>query len=166
MKHGVPQGSIIGPLFLVYINDLPPRINSLAEPILFADDTSVIISNRNFKDFSATSNVVLSRMIEWFAANKLILNLENTNVMKFVTKNLPHCALTIGYKDKYIEEVVNTKFLGIHLDNHLNWKDHIDQIIPKLSAACYTVKTDVSFCQSKLSSQFTSLIFTLLSSME
>ena len=41
--------SILGPfLFFVYINDLPLRINSLSEPILFADDTSVIISNRNF----------------------------------------------------------------------------------------------------------------------
>jgi hypothetical protein len=141
LKHGVPQGSILGPLlFLVYINDLPPKINSLAEPILFADDTSVIISKGNFKDFSATSNLVLSRMIEWFAANKFILNLERTNVMKFVTKNLPHCALTIGYKDKYKEEVVNTKFLGIHLDNHLNWNNHNDQIIPKLSAACYAVR--------------------------
>jgi hypothetical protein len=77
LKHGVPQGSILGPLlFLVYINDLPPRINSLAKPILFADDTSVIICNGNFRNFSATSNLVLSRMIEWFAANKLILNLE------------------------------------------------------------------------------------------
>jgi hypothetical protein len=141
LKHGDPQGSILGPpLFLVYINDLPPRINSLAEPILFADDTSVTISNRNFKDFSATSNLVLSRMIEWFAANKLILNLEKTNIMKFVTKNMPHCPLTIGYIDKYIEEVVNTKFLGMHLDNHLNWNNHIDQIIPKLSAACYAVR--------------------------
>jgi hypothetical protein len=131
LKHGVPQGFILGPLlFLVYINDLPPRINSLAEPILFSGDTSVIISNGNFKDFCATSNLVLSRMIEWFAANKLILNLEKTNLMK----------LTIGYKDKYIEEVVSTKFLGIHLDNHLNWNNHIDQIIRKLSAACYAVR--------------------------
>jgi hypothetical protein len=80
-------------------------------------------------------------MIEWSAANKLILNLERKkNVMKSVTKNLPHCALTIGYKDKHIEEVVNTKFLAIHLDNHLNWNNHIDQIVPKLSAACYAVR--------------------------
>jgi hypothetical protein len=141
LKHGVPQGSILGPLlFLIYINDLPPRINSLAKPILFADDTSVIISNGNFRDFSATSNLVLSFMIEWFAANKLILNLEKTNIIKVETKNMPHCALTIGYKDKYIEEIVSIKFLGIHLDNHLNWKNHIDQIIPKLSAACYAVR--------------------------
>jgi hypothetical protein len=102
-----------------YINDLPLRINSFAELILFADDTSVIISNRNFSDFSTTLKRVLSRIIEWFAANKLVLNLEKIYIMKFVTNNSPHCVLTIGYKDQCIE-AVNTKFLRLHLDNHLN----------------------------------------------
>jgi len=92
LKHVVPQGSILGPvLFLVYINDLSLRINSLAEPILFADNTSVIISNRNFIEFSTTAKLVLARMIEWFSANKLVLNPEKTNILKFVTNNLPYC---------------------------------------------------------------------------
>jgi hypothetical protein len=105
-------------------------------------------------------------MIEWFAANKLILNLEKTNIMKFVTTNMPHCALTISYKEKYIEEVVSTKFLGIHLDNHLNWKDHNDQIIPKLSVM-HVMRLDRCIISSikTHSSQFTLLIFILLSSM-
>jgi hypothetical protein len=60
--------------------------------------------------------------------------------MKFVMNNSPHCALTIGYKDKYIEETVNTKFLSLQLDNHVNWKNHIDQMIPKLSGVWYAVR--------------------------
>jgi hypothetical protein len=81
------------------------------------------------------------QVCEWFSANELVLNLEKTNIMKFVTNNSPHCALNIGYKGKYIEETVNSKFLGLHLDNHLNWKDHIDQMIPKLSGACHAVRS-------------------------
>jgi hypothetical protein len=42
-----------------------------------------------------------------------------TNIIKSVMSNSPHCALTIGYKDKDIEETVNSKFLGLHLDNLL-----------------------------------------------
>jgi hypothetical protein len=80
-------------------------------------------------------------MIEWFSANKQVLNIDKTNIMKFVTNNSPKCSLTIGYKDIYIEEKLNSKFLGLHPDNHLNWKGHIDQMIPKLSAACYAVRS-------------------------
>ena len=43
----------------------------------------------------------------------LVLNVEKTNIMKFLTINLPYCALTIGHKDKYIEEVVSLKFFGM-----------------------------------------------------
>ena len=51
IKHGVPQGLTPGSLFLIiYINYLPLRINSLSEPILLADNTSVIITGRNLED--------------------------------------------------------------------------------------------------------------------
>jgi hypothetical protein len=42
---------------------------------------------------------------------------------------------------QYEEETVNTKFLGLQIDNYLNWKPHIDQLVPKLSEACYAVRS-------------------------
>jgi hypothetical protein len=139
MKFGFLQGSILGPLLIIYINDLQLRINSVSEPILFADDNCVIISGRNFNYFCSVTNLVLSQMIKWFAANNLVLNLDKTNIIKFITKNSAHSTLCVGCKEKYVEETVNTKFLGLQIDNHINWKIDIVQIIPKLNGAmlCY-----------------------------
>jgi len=60
--------------------------------------------------------------------------------MKSVTIDQPYYALTISFKDKCTEEAVNLKFLGIQIDNHIIWWNHIDQIIPKVSIACYMVR--------------------------
>jgi len=87
-------------------------------------------------------------MIEWFSASMLVLNLEKTNIMRFVTINQSYCALTISHKDKWIDEVVNLKFHGIQIDSLLNWKNHIEQIIPKLSVACYMVRQMYHICNN------------------
>jgi hypothetical protein len=101
MKHRVPQGSILGPLlFIMYKHDLHLRINSISEPTVFADDISCIIPSRNFENFCSMSNLVLSQMIKWFVANKSVLHIDTTNIMKFITKNSSHCTLHIGYKEK------------------------------------------------------------------
>jgi hypothetical protein len=78
-------------------------------------------------------------MSKWFAANKLSLNLDKTNVIKFITKNSPQYQLNIGCNDEHIEERGNTKFIGLQINNHINWKNHIYQLVPKFSGACYAV---------------------------
>ena len=62
--------------------------------------------------------------------------------MKFTTKNLSHSTLHFGYREKYIEEMVNTIFHGVQIDNHLNQINHTEQMIPKVSGACYAKKVD------------------------
>jgi hypothetical protein len=79
-------------------------------------------------------------MSKWFSTSKLSLNLDKTKVIKFITKNSPQYPLNIGYNDKYIEEAVNRKLLGLQTDINLNWKNHTNQLVPKLSGACYAVR--------------------------
>ena len=97
----------------MYINDLPLRINSLSEPLLFADDTSVIISNKNFNDFSLVSNLLHSHMIIQFAANNLVLNLDKMNIVIFITKNSSHSTLHIDCKETYVS------YDGVKLCNYM-----------------------------------------------
>jgi hypothetical protein len=59
-------------------------------------------------------------MRKWFAPNNLILNLDKINILKFITKNSSHSTLHIGYKEKYIEQTDNKKFLGLQINNQIN----------------------------------------------
>jgi hypothetical protein len=84
VKHGVPQGSILGPLlFLFYINDLPQLVKGKALPILFADDTSFIISNSDSVKMNLDVKVVLEITQKWFNSNIMLLNYNKTNFMQF-----------------------------------------------------------------------------------
>ena len=103
----------------------------------------VSISSRIFEYFCSVSNLDLSHIIKWFVANNWVLSLDKMNTMKFVTKNLAYCTLHIGYKENYIEETVNKKFLGLQIDNHINWKNCIEEMIHKLSGTCYAIRTIV-----------------------
>ena len=83
--------------------------------------------------------------------------------MKFITNNSSYATLHIGYKEEYLEERVNTKFLGLQIDNHPNWMNNIEQMIPKISGACYSVKSlvyinNISTLKSIYCAYFLSLI--------
>jgi hypothetical protein len=83
IRHGVPQGSILGPLlFLLYVNDLPKIVKDNAE----IDDTSIIITSLNPTNFTNSANKILQDINKWFTTNLLSLNAEKTQYMQFVTK--------------------------------------------------------------------------------
>jgi len=75
----VPQGSILGPLlFLLYINDLPKAVKHKALPILFADDTIILITSPNSNQLQSDRNIVFAQLNKWFKSNLLFLNFDKT----------------------------------------------------------------------------------------
>ena len=52
--------------------------------------------------------------------------------MEFIIKNSSHSTLHIAYKEKYIEQTVNTKFLGLEIDNHVNWENLFEEMKGKV----------------------------------
>jgi hypothetical protein len=65
----------------------------------------------------------------WFTVNKLALSLVKTKTIKFATNKPPQCALSIVCNGKYIEKSAKTKFLGLQIDDRLNWKHHIGEVV-------------------------------------
>jgi hypothetical protein len=94
-------------------------------------------------------NDVFASLNKWIKANKLTSNFDQTNFMKFCTNNKTCVNLYFGYDDKTIEEVETTNFLGLQTDKNLNWKTHIQYIIPKLSSACFAIRTVTSLIKTE-----------------
>jgi hypothetical protein len=69
----------LGPLLsLIYINDFTLSINKIANPLLFADDTSIIITNINPEEFKSNICLALNGTTNWFNSNFLTLNYEKS----------------------------------------------------------------------------------------
>ena len=107
--------------------------HQFARPVLYADDTSVLVTAKNLEDLHIKIDHILHHITEWFSFNGLTLNMKKTNIIKFCSnhsQNNPHQS---SPDNNTITEVTNTNFLGLELDNNMNWKKHVIKILPKLS---------------------------------
>ena len=74
---GIPQGSLFGPFFsLLHLNDLC-RVSNTLTFLLFADDTNILLSGKDPDPLIDSANFELSKIVTWFQANKLSLNIHN-----------------------------------------------------------------------------------------
>jgi len=69
-----------------------------SKAILFADDTNVLVTDKDYTRFKQKMNLALTSLDQWFSANQLVLNITKTNVIKFTPKATEHVPLGISYK--------------------------------------------------------------------
>ena len=136
LLFGVPQGSVLGPLlFIIYMNDLHNAI-LFSETTLFADDTCLLCSEPSLKSIEKHLNIDLRRLFKWLCANKISLNVSKTIVLLFRD---PHRIvdhnISLFLNGKALEVSQSVKYLGIHIDNDLSWKTHVNVLSTKLRKA-------------------------------
>ena len=136
ISHGVPQGSVLGPLlFIIFINDLHKSIRH-SQMLHFADDTNLLYINKSMKRINKHINHDLSLIVQWLRSNKISLNADKTELVIFSPKRKQITKhLNFRISGQKIEISTRVKYLGIQIDQHLNWNEHIKNIIPKLSRA-------------------------------
>lgn len=140
-KFGVPQGSVLGPiLFILYINDITNVTNHKC--ILFADDISITVTsdknNNTIKDHETEINNTIDKITEWLDINNLKINLTKSKYIQF----------NKSYNTKYnfslniakIKEVTQTKFLGVIIDQDINWKAQVDSATNRINKFIYALR--------------------------
>ena len=131
IKFGIPQGSILGPLFfLIYVNDLPSCLDTV--PRFFADDTGLLIDSNNTTELLQTlTNTELANINQWMTANNLVVNANKSSALN-IDPNMRNNNDTLSY-------VLNgktsnsAKYLGITIDNQLSFKTHISNLESKIA---------------------------------
>ena len=137
---GVPQGSVLGPLlFLIFINDLP-NVSELFS-WLFADDTALAMSSDNFCELKLRFNNEVNKVHHWLLANRLSVHYsDKTQFMLIQPPNVKDKGSDTDFSlymgSHQIEKTISYKYLGVYIDNNLNWKLQIEKLCSKLSSVC------------------------------
>ena len=154
ISYGVPQGSILGPLFFImYVNDLMRLFDDdIVHIIMYADDTVIYYADSDISTACSRVEQSLSKLHKWCAANKLTINVKKTQHM-LVTPNRAMCQ-NVPYQvkmgDSTLQNVNTYNYLGVIIDNELLLTEFLKQKCNKINQRLYQFAKMRKFLTSHL----------------
>ena len=119
-------------LFIIYINDFP-NISKIARFILYADDANIIVTGSSIHEVMQKINLLSNVLVTWVGLNGLALNLKKTKFMIFARQRIDLSGVELKISNMNIERKSECRFLGVIMDDKLNWSHHIASISLKMS---------------------------------
>lgn len=152
MTFGVPQGSILGPtLFLIYINDLCTLPLDNCMIYTYADDTALIVEGCNWTQAYQNAEAALCCVMKCLSDNLLTLNADKTVYVPFAIKSnqcpsnsltlkAHHCGSLAQCSCLSLTKTTHVRYLGVLIDQHLNWHPHIAKVTSRVRKLIYVFK--------------------------
>ena len=155
ITQGVPQGSIIGPLlYIIYANDIPNVIKH-SKFAFYADDTVLLASHKNMHTAFANIQKDLDNLWSWCESNGIFINTSKTEYMIFRGRKpvspiaLDGRPLSLSIQKNCIDRVSCYSYLGIWLDEQLNFNRHASSIVSRTSYKIHQLRKIRHFINSK-----------------
>lgn len=126
---GVPQGSVLGPILYSLLVLSSQKANLMGRYYTFADDTALVYSGTNQENLEFMVNEDLKYYHKWLLQNKLKLHLDKTVYMTLQQRNSEQQNITVQINNTKLKKLQKTKYLGLIVDDKLNWDSHIEHII-------------------------------------
>ena len=151
VTQGVPQGSVLGPLFyIIYANDLTQIVKN-CHIAMYADDTVLYTANGDFEKSVQDLQNDIDQLSKWCHNNGIKANTEKTKIMVFSSpvaqRKLPPVDIKFG--DTSLQKVQSYKYLGITLDSHLNYNLHVSRIVGIVTGKLKQFRRMRSFLNTK-----------------
>ena len=126
--HGVPQGSPLSPiLFILYVNYIPQPNDAQVNLSKFADDIVLWAQAPGIRSINLRLQKYLNQILTWCDRCRIKLNPSKIHLINFFQRKVfKDTTITMyGHPLKVTDSV---KFLGVHIDSHLNMRQHIEHI--------------------------------------
>jgi len=131
----------LGPkLFILYLFDVEKKLPEDCNSYFYCDDGTVTTSHKIENVMQEKCQTIMNDLNEWFAEHSLFLNAEKTKIIRFHSYQNPIKQLSINLNGVDVQKGGSVKFLGVNLDENLNWKDHCQSLTSKLNSIAYQFK--------------------------